>query len=84
MNIQTRFFIPWLTFKDQPRPWLARLVLLGARVTAPGVGSGAVLGRFRILKGTRKRAPELRLTLEHDIKPSIIAKPHSDPGNATF
>src|SRR5947207_5797685 len=33
--------------KDEPRPWLARLVLLGARgVTAMVVGSGAWLGRF--------------------------------------
>ena len=31
--------------KDEPRPWLARLVLLGARdVTAMVVGSGALLG----------------------------------------
>src|SRR5438876_1410719 len=31
--------------KDEPRPGLARLVLLGARgVTAPVVGSGALLG----------------------------------------
>jgi hypothetical protein len=33
--------------QDEPRPWLARLVLLGARdVTAMVVGSGALLGRF--------------------------------------
>src|SRR5688572_27919538 len=31
--------------QDEPRPWLARLVLLGARdVTAMVVGSGALLG----------------------------------------
>ena len=31
--------------KDEPRPGLARLVLLGARdVTAPVVGSGALFG----------------------------------------
>ena len=31
--------------KDEPRPWLARAVLLGARiVTAMVVGSGALLG----------------------------------------
>src|SRR5215204_821666 len=33
--------------QDEPRPWLARLVLLGARdVTAMVVGSGALLGRL--------------------------------------
>ena len=33
--------------QDEPRPWLARLVLLGARgVTAMVVGSGALLGIF--------------------------------------
>src|SRR5436309_15875447 len=33
--------------KDEPRPWLARAVLLGARlVTAMVVGSGALLGVF--------------------------------------
>jgi hypothetical protein len=33
--------------KDEPRPGLARAVLLGARVvTAPVVGSGALLGGF--------------------------------------
>jgi hypothetical protein len=33
--------------QDEPRPWLARLVLLGARdVTAMVVGSGALLGDF--------------------------------------
>jgi len=40
--------------KDEPRPWLARLVLLGAQgVTARVVGSSAWLGGFllRILRG---------------------------------
>src|SRR5690349_20856656 len=33
--------------QDEPRPWLARAVLLGARiVTAMVVGSGALLGCF--------------------------------------
>src|SRR5688572_9409230 len=33
--------------QDEPRPWLARAVLLGARVvTAMVVGSGALLGMF--------------------------------------
>jgi hypothetical protein len=33
--------------QDEPRPWLARLVLLGARdVTAMVVGSGALFGSF--------------------------------------
>src|SRR5688572_32075352 len=33
--------------QDEPRPWLARAVLLGARaVTAMVVGSGALLGSF--------------------------------------
>src|SRR5215216_2163552 len=33
--------------QDEPRPWLARLVLLGARaVTAMVVGSGALLAGF--------------------------------------
>jgi hypothetical protein len=33
--------------QDEPRPWLARLVLLGARgVTAMVVGSGVLLGFF--------------------------------------
>jgi hypothetical protein len=36
--------------QDEPRPWLARLVLLGARdVTAMVVGSGALLGVFRFI-----------------------------------
>jgi hypothetical protein len=35
--------------KDEPRPWLARAVLLGARVvTDMVVGSGALLGMFFI------------------------------------
>src|SRR5215216_5130590 len=35
--------------QDEPRPWLARAVLLGARiVTAMVVGSGALLGIFRL------------------------------------
>src|SRR5215204_6294773 len=35
--------------QDEPRPWLARAVLLGARiVTAMVVGSGALLGLFMI------------------------------------
>src|SRR5688500_9371903 len=35
--------------QDEPRPWPARLVLLGARgVTAMVVGSGALLGFFFI------------------------------------
>ena len=34
--------------QDEPRPWLARAVLLGARiVTAMVVGSGALLALFR-------------------------------------
>src|SRR5687768_16082682 len=34
--------------QDEPRPWLARAVLLGARVvTAMVVGSGALLGHSR-------------------------------------
>jgi hypothetical protein len=40
-------FLP--NVKDEPRPWLARLVLLGARdVTAMVVGSGALLGFWSI------------------------------------
>ena len=39
-------FLP--NVQDEPRPWLARAVLLGARiVTAMVVGSGALLGLFR-------------------------------------
>jgi hypothetical protein len=39
-------FLP--NVQDEPRPWLARAVLLGARiVTAMVVGSGALLGRLR-------------------------------------
>jgi hypothetical protein len=44
--------------QDEPRPWLARAVLLGARiVTAMVVGSGALLGRFilRLLNMAEKR-----------------------------
>jgi hypothetical protein len=41
------FILP--NVQDEPRPWLARLVLLGARdVTAMVVGSGALLGGFFI------------------------------------
>src|SRR5688572_2107480 len=41
--------------QDEPRPWLARLVLLGARdVTAMVVGSGALLGRLRFASITEK------------------------------
>jgi hypothetical protein len=37
----------YINVQDEPRPWLARLVLLGARdVTAMVVGSGALLARF--------------------------------------
>src|SRR5262245_51391793 len=40
--------------QDEPRPWLARAVLLGARiVTAMVVGSGALLGLFIV--GARRR-----------------------------
>jgi hypothetical protein len=40
----------WPNVQDEPRPWLARLVLLGARdVTAMVVGSGALLGRFALM-----------------------------------
>jgi hypothetical protein len=36
---------PGPNVQDEPRPWLARAVLLGARiVTAMVVGSGALLG----------------------------------------
>jgi hypothetical protein len=42
-----RFHLSLPNVKDEPRPWLARLVLLGARgVTAMVVGSGALLGFF--------------------------------------
>ena len=45
-------FLP--NVQDEPRPWLARLVLLGARgVTAMVVGSGALLARLRFLTGER-------------------------------
>src|SRR5687768_16012994 len=38
--------------QDEPRPWLARLVLLGARdVTAMVVGSGALLGGLGSIGG---------------------------------
>src|SRR5687767_8349700 len=41
--IRRRMFLP--NVQDEPRPWLARLVLLGARdVTAMVVGSGALFG----------------------------------------
>jgi hypothetical protein len=41
--------------QDEPRPWLARAVLLGARiVTAMVVGSGALLGRFFIGAKSRR------------------------------
>jgi hypothetical protein len=40
-------FLP--NVQDEPRPWLARLVLLGARgVTAMVVGSGVLFGFFFI------------------------------------
>jgi len=42
--------------QDEPRPWLARLVLLGARdVTAMVVGSGAWFGFFFIVSPTDAR-----------------------------
>src|SRR5688500_17423317 len=45
--------------QDEPRPWPARLVLLGARgVTAMVVGSGALLGGLFIVIGARRREPE--------------------------
>src|SRR5688572_4664247 len=47
--MRTNAFIILPNVQDEPRPWLARLVLLGARgVTAMVVGSGALLGRFSI------------------------------------
>jgi hypothetical protein len=40
-------FFSWPNVQDEPRPWLARAVLLGARiVTAMVVGSGVLLARF--------------------------------------
>src|ERR1044071_8924100 len=43
------FFISLPNVQDEPRPWLARAVLLGARiVTAMVVGSGALFGFFFI------------------------------------
>ena len=40
----------WPNVQDEPRPWLARLVLLGARdVTAMVVGSSALLGFIFVL-----------------------------------
>jgi hypothetical protein len=49
--------------QDEPRPWLARLVLLGARgVTAMVVGSGALLGFCSIVIEPR-RNDSLVLTL---------------------
>jgi hypothetical protein len=58
--------------QDEPRPWLARLVLLGARdVTAMVVGSGALLGRLAL--GDKCRISNLRsrrlLTRRMQIKP---------------
>ena len=42
------FHVP--NVKDEPRPWLARLVLLGAQgVTAKVVGSSAWLGGYAAL-----------------------------------
>jgi len=48
--VVNRRYSPWISIllpnvQDEPRPWLARLVLLGARgVTAMVVGSGAWFG----------------------------------------
>jgi hypothetical protein len=42
--------------QDEPRPWLARAVLLGARiVTAMVVGSGALLGRFAAMYRSNRK-----------------------------
>jgi hypothetical protein len=45
--------------QDEPRPWLARLVLLGARdVTAMVVGSGALLGSNVTCRSNMDCCPE--------------------------
>src|SRR5688500_11475093 len=45
--VATNDFIVLPNVQDEPRPWLARAVLLGARiVTAMVVGSGALLARL--------------------------------------
>jgi hypothetical protein len=47
LHIRTSLAADEPNVQDEPRPWLARLVLLGARdVTAMVVGSGALLGVF--------------------------------------
>src|SRR5689334_19298963 len=49
--------------QDEPRPWLARAVLLGARiVTAMVVGSGALLGFSFIVeeRSTARSSPRIR------------------------
>src|SRR5438874_453311 len=49
VTVLTRSILP--NVKDEPRPGLARLVLLGARgVTAPVVGSGALLAPFHSIE----------------------------------
>src|SRR5688500_11525585 len=59
INITTRIFMTLPNVQDEPRPWPARLVLLGARgVTAMVVGSGALLGGLFIVIGARRREPE--------------------------
>src|SRR5687767_2655299 len=46
-QIRTQSSVALPNVQDEPRPWLARSVLLGARiVTAMVVGSGALLGRL--------------------------------------
>jgi hypothetical protein len=49
------YFLP--NVQDEPRPWLARLVLLGARdMTDVVVGSGALFGCLDYLFGPIARA----------------------------
>ena len=58
--------------QDEPRPWPARLVLLGARgVTAMVVGSGALLGRFSLVgsvadSGEKPKCEENGRDRDHD------------------
>ena len=61
--------------QDEPRPWLARAVLLGARiVTAMVVGSGALLGRLAkdFSKCVNRRFPQNRriglILLTNDVR----------------
>jgi len=73
----TCFVLP--NVQDEPRPWLARLVLLGARdVTAMVVGSGALLGACALEINQVDLLVDPRRSTFHR-----AVRPKSSPTNAT-